>query len=126
MVRPAEPSLRELIAELVGQFELLVTQHIQLARQEFTVDGRKLAVQAGGLVLGLLLLVLGLAFVGVALLVLLQMLVPLWAAAGLVALLFLGGGGLITVGSLRQLTQRPKGRALEEAQETLAWLMRKK
>lgn len=126
MVRPAEPSLRELIAELVGQFELLVTQHIQLARQEFTVDGRKLAVQAGGLVLGLLLLVLGLAFVGVALLVLLQMLVPLWVAAGLVALLFLGGGGLITVGSLRQLTQRPKGRALEEAQETLAWLMRKK
>ncbi|MBC7882121.1 MAG: phage holin family protein [Anaerolineae bacterium] len=126
MEKSQESSLKVLIKDLVLQFEVLFTQHVQLVRQEMVVDGRKLAVQAGGLVLGLLLVVLGLAFVGVALLVSLQLVLPTWAAAILVAVLFLVGGGLITVGSIRNLTQRPKGRALEEAQETLSWLMRKK
>lgn len=126
MEKSQESSLKELIKDLVVQFEVLFTQHVQLVRQEMVVDGRKLAVQAGGLVLGLLLIVLGLAFVGVALLVSLQLVLPTWAAAILVAVLFLSGGGLITVGSIRNLTQRPKGRALEEAQETIVWLMRKK
>lgn len=126
MEKSQESSLKVLIKDLVFQFEVLFTQHVQLVRQEMVVDGRKLAVQAGGLVLGLLLVVLGLAFVGVALLVSLQLVLPTWAAAILVAVLFLSGGGLITVGSIRNLTQRPKGRALEEAQETLSWLMRKK
>jgi predicted phage tail protein len=126
MEKSQESSLKVLIKDLVLQFEVLFTQHVQLVRQEMVVDGRKLAVQAGGLVLGLLLVVLGLAFVGVALLVGLQLVLPTWAAAILVAALFLLGGGLITVGSIRNLTQRPKGRALEEAQETISWLMRKK
>jgi predicted phage tail protein len=126
MEKSQESSLKVLIKDLVVQFEVLFTQHVQLVRQEMVVDGRKLAVQAGGLVLGLLLVVLGLAFVGVALLVGLQLVLPTWAAAILVAVLFLLGGGLITVGSIRNLTQRPKGRALEEAQETISWLMRKK
>jgi predicted phage tail protein len=126
MEKSQESSLKVLIKDLVLQFEVLFTQHVQLVRQEMVVDGRKLAVQAGGLVLGLLLVVLGLAFVGVALLVGLQLILPTWAAAILVAVLFLSGGGLITVGSIRNLTQRPKGRALEEAQETISWLMRKK
>jgi ABC-type Na+ efflux pump permease subunit len=126
MEKSQESSLKVLIKDLVLQFEVLFTQHVQLVRQEMVVDGRKLAVQAGGLVLGLLLVVLGLAFVGVALLVGLQLVLPTWAAAILVAALFLLGGGFITVGSIRNLTQRPKGRALEEAQETISWLMRKK
>jgi predicted phage tail protein len=126
MEKSQESSLKVLIKDLVLQFEVLFTQHVQLVRQEMVVDGRKLAVQAGGLVLGLLLVVLGLAFVGVALLVGLQLVLPTWAAAVLVAVLFLSGGGLITVGSIRNLTQRPKGRAIEEAQETISWLMRKK
>jgi predicted phage tail protein len=126
MEKSQESSLKVLIKDLVLQFEVLFTQHVQLVRQEMVVDGRKLAVQAGGLILGLLLVVLGLAFVGVALLVSLQLVLPTWAAAILVAVLFLSGGGLITVGSIRNLTQRPKGRALEEAQETISWLMRKK
>jgi predicted phage tail protein len=126
MEKSQESSLKVLIKDLVLQFEVLFTQHVQLVRQEMVVDGRKLAVQAGGLVLGLLLVILGLAFVGVALLVGLQLVLPTWAAAILVAVLFLSGGGLITVGSIRNLTQRPKGRALEEAQETISWLMRKK
>lgn len=121
-----DPSLKELIGVLVSQFEQLFVQHIQLARQELSVDGRQLAVQGGALVLGLLLVVLGLAFVGVALLVGLQLVLPTWAAACLVALIFLCLGGAITVGSLRRLTQRPKARALEEAQETLTWLMKRK
>ncbi|AGY56504.1 phage holin family protein [Gloeobacter kilaueensis] len=126
MQRPAEPSLKELIAELVGQFERLVAQHIQLARQELTADGQRLAFWAGGAVLGLLLLVLGLAFVGVALLVCLQLVLPVWAAAIAVASLFLLSGAVIASGSLRNLRRNTAGRALEEAQETITWLTRRK
>ncbi len=123
--RPPEPSLKVLIGELVGHFEQLLAQHIRLARQEMTADGQKIAFHAGGVVLGLLLIVLGTAFVGVALLVVLQLVIPLWAAAIGVASLYLLSGTVIAVGSLRNL-KNTKGRAFEEAQVTLAWLTRKK
>ncbi|UFP96894.1 phage holin family protein [Gloeobacter morelensis MG652769] len=125
-MRQSEPSLKDLLTELVGQFEQLVVQHIRLARQEFTADGQKLAFHAGGVVLGLLLLVLGMAFAGVALLVGLQLVLPTWAAAIVVALLFLSSGSVIAAGSMRNLKRNSPGRAIEEAQETITWLIRRK
>lgn len=127
MQKQQDTGLGELLADLAGQVEHLVSQHVKLARQEFTADGQKLVVQGVGIAFGLLLAVLGLAFVGVALMAGLQIWLAPWAAALLVAVFYLGAGGLIAISSIRRISElNPTGRTREEVQETLAWLTRKK
>ncbi|MBC8122204.1 MAG: phage holin family protein [Gemmatimonadaceae bacterium] len=127
MQKQRDTSLGELLTDLAGQVEHLVSQHVKLARQEFTADGQKLVVQGVGIAFGLLLAVLGLAFVGVALMAGLQVWLAPWAAALIVAMFYLGAGVLIVISSVRRIGElNPTGRTREEVQETLAWLTRKK
>jgi uncharacterized membrane protein YqjE len=120
-------SLGGLLSELVSQVEQLMSAHLRLLREELTTDGRKMAVQSMGLVGGAVLAVLGLAFLGVAALAGLALVLPGWAAALIVAAVFLLGGGALAYLSLQQLRRiDPTNRTREETQETLAWLTRRR
>jgi len=120
-------SLGGLLSELVSQVEQLMSAHLRLLREELTTDGRKMAVQSMGLVVGAVLAVLGLAFLGVAALAGLALVLPGWAAALIVAAVFLLGGGVLAYLSLQQLRRiDPTNRTREETQETLAWLTRRR
>ena len=88
----AEPPLKEVLVELWRNTETLVRQEIQLARTELDVKTRKLKTElvaaaiAGGLMLcGVLSLV-------AALILLLALAIPAWAAALAVGLVASGAG----------------------------------
>jgi hypothetical protein len=88
----AEPPLKEVLVELWRNTETLVRQEIALARTELDVKTRKLKTElvaaaiAGGLMLcGVLSLV-------AALILLLALVIPAWAAALVVGVVASGGG----------------------------------
>lgn len=120
-------SLSELLSQLVSQIEQLLSGHLRLLRQELTTDGKQLALQSIGLISGGILAILGVAFLGVALLNALATSMPDYWAALIVALVFLGVGGLLAFLSVRRIGKiDPTNRTREETQETIAWLTRKR
>ncbi|UFP94234.1 phage holin family protein [Gloeobacter morelensis] len=126
MQRQSEANLGLLMGQLVSQVEQLLSAHLRLARQELAADGKQFATQSGGIVIGGILAVLGVAFVGLALIRGLEIWLAPWLAALIVAALFLGGGGLIALSSVQRLGKIDQlGRTREETQETIAWLTRK-
>lgn len=120
-------SLGELLSQLVSQIEQLLAGHLRLLRQELTTDGKQIALQSIGLVGGGILAILGVAFLGVALLNALSTQMPDYWAALIVALVFISVGGLLAFLSMRRIGKiDPTNRTREETQETIAWLTRKR
>lgn len=116
-------SLNELLAQLVGQIETLISAHLRLVRAEVTADGRTLVMRLSGLAVAGMLGIIGLIFLGMAALEGLTYLVAPWLAALLVALTFFGICALLAYQSLQQLkaTDLTK-RTQKETQETISWL----
>lgn len=86
---PAEPSLGSLISGLVGDMQDLIRGEVKLAKQELKEEANK-ATPAAGLMVGAGVMgLVGIIFVGLTLTYALQLLVPPWAAALIVAALYL-------------------------------------
>jgi hypothetical protein len=120
-------SLTELLVQLVQQVEQLLAAHLRLAREEITQDGKRFAVQSAGAVLGGILAIQGVAFIGLSIYKALTLWLLGWAAALIVALLFLIGGFALAFVSIKKMSKvATPDRTIEETQETLAWLTRKR
>lgn len=121
-------SLSELLVQLVQQIEQLLSAHLRLARQELIEDGKRFAAQSVGVVLGGILALQGIAFLGLSGYKAISLWIPGWGAALVVALLYLLGGAVLAYLSIRQLskTSLSAERTLEETKETITWLTQKR
>lgn len=115
---------RDALQRLLDGVQTLIREHMALARVEIREDaramGRDLLVGAAGLpalVAGYLLLMMAMGF-------LLALVVPTWAAFGLVALLNLAAGGALTLAGVRKVTgdRMELPRTAEELRRDKAWL----
>jgi len=88
-------SLSELLVQLVQQVEQLLSAHLRRARQELAEDGKRFAAQSVGVILGGILALQGITFLGLSGYKALSIWIPAWGAALIVALLFLGGGAAL-------------------------------
>jgi Putative Actinobacterial Holin-X, holin superfamily III len=120
-------SLTELLVQLVQQVEQLLAAHLRLAREEITQDSKRFAVQSAGAILGGILAIQGVAFIGLSIYKALTLWLLGWAAALIVALFFLIGGFALAFVSIKKMSKvATPDRTIEETQETLAWLTRKR
>ena len=112
------------LQRLLDGLQLFMREHLALARSEIKSDlraiGRDLAVGAAGvpaLAVGYLLLMLAIS-------ALLALVLPAWAAYGIVALLNLGGGGALTLTGIRRIRreQVELPRTAEEIERDRKWL----
>jgi len=126
MPQPSSQNLGSLLAQLVVQIEELLSAHLRLVREELAADGKRMAAQSVGVATGALIAILGLVFVGIALMERLKEWLPAWAAALTVAVVMLGGGGLLAFSSLKRLGKiNPVDRTRINTQETIQWLTHK-
>ncbi len=126
MPQSSPENLGSLLGQLVLQIEELLSAHLRLVREELTADGKRMAAQSVGVATGAIMALLGLVFVGIALMEGLKGWLPAWAAALAVAVGLLGGGGLLAFSSLKRLGKiNPVDRTRINTQETVQWLTRK-
>ena len=126
MQQPSPQNLGSLLGQLVLQIEELLSAHLRLVREELTADGKRMAAQSVGIATGALMALLGLVFVGIAIMEGLKGWLPAWAAALTVAMAMLGGGGLLAFSSLKRLGKiNPVDRTRINTQETVQWLTRR-
>ncbi|MGA7932963.1 MAG: phage holin family protein [Kovacikia sp.] len=126
MPQPSSQNLGSLLAQLVVQIEELLSAHLRLVREELAADGKRMAAQSVGVATGALIAILGMVFVGIALMEGLKGWLPAWAAALTVAVGMLGGGGLLAFSSLKRLGKiNPVDRTRINTQETVQWLTRR-
>lgn len=121
--QPPVPSI-DALQRLLDGLQTFIREHLALARAEIKDDvrsmGREILVSAAGLpalVAGYLLLMIAAGY-------LLAIWLPLWAAFGIVALVNLGAGGLVTFVGLKRVVQTRVGlpRTGAELQRDKAWL----
>lgn len=100
---PATMPSRDALQRLLDGLQMFIREHLALARSEMKADlramGRDLAVGAAGLpalAAGYLLLMMAVGF-------LLALWMPTWAAFGIVALVNLAAGGLVTVAGMHRV-----------------------
>jgi Putative Actinobacterial Holin-X, holin superfamily III len=126
MPQSSPENLGSLLGQLVLQIEELLSAHLRLVREELTADGKRMAAQSVGVATGAIMALLGLVFVGIALMEALKGWLPAWAAALAVAVGLLGGGGLLAFSSLKRLGRiNPVDRTRINTQETVQWLTRR-
>lgn len=119
-----ERSLGDLFADLSHQTSLLIRQEVQLARTELSQTAARAGragamLGAGGVVVNAALL----SFTAAIVLLLVQLGLDAWAAAGLTAVLLAAVGAVLMRSGLRKLRQpmRPV-ETLESIKETAQWL----
>ena len=93
---------KDALQRLLDGLQMFIREHLALARSEMKADlramGRDLAVSAAGvpaLAAGYLLVMFAIAY-------LLALVLPTWAAFGLVGLVNLGAGGSLTASGMRR------------------------
>jgi drug/metabolite transporter (DMT)-like permease len=126
MPQSSQPNLGDLLAQLVLQIEELLSAHLRLVREELTADGKRMAAQSVGIVTGVVMALLGIVFIGIALMEVLKVWLPSWAAAFVVAVGLLSGGSLLAFFSLKRLGKiNPVDRTAVNTKETVLWLTRR-
>lgn len=119
-----ERTIGELFADLSQQTSLLIRQEVQLARTELSQKTAELGragtmLGAGGLVANAALL----TFVATVVLLLVQLGLDAWAAAGLTAVLLAAVGYVLVRRGLRQLRQPLAPlETVDSLKETAQWL----
>lgn len=122
---PSDRSIGEIVNALRPQLQELVNRQVELARTELTPVGRQAGIAIGLLVTGAVFLLLFLVFFFLAGMYIMEAVgFPLWAAAGIDAvILLLIGGGLAGLGAgrLRGLDPKPH-RTLISLRQNVEWL----
>lgn len=115
---------KDALQRLLDGLQLFMREHLALARSEIKSDlramGGDLAVGAAGvpaLAVGYLLLMLAIS-------ALLALVLPAWAAYGIVGLLNLGAGGALTLTGIRRIRRAriELRRTAEEIERDRKWL----
>jgi uncharacterized membrane protein YqjE len=93
----ASPQARDALSRLIDGFQTLVREHLALAKIELKEDVTRMARSLVLSAAGLPALLAGYMLFMVALALLLALVLPSWAAFGIVALVNIGAGGALTV-----------------------------
>jgi hypothetical protein len=104
--RPAaEASIGELITDLSAQTSRLLRDEMRLAQKEFVESAKHAGLGAGLISVAGLLAVFGVASVVTAAIGALSLVLPLWAAALIVAVILFAAAGIAGLVSKKQLDQ---------------------
>ncbi|ART72987.1 hypothetical protein BTO20_34490 [Mycobacterium dioxanotrophicus] len=103
----SEASIPQLVGQLQEQTTRLVRDEIRLAQREFQESARHAGIGAGLISVAGLLAVLGLMTVIAAAVAAIALVLPVWAAAIIVAAVLFIGAGVATLISRRQAQQVP-------------------
>jgi hypothetical protein len=102
---PATMPPKDALQRLLDGLQMFIREHLALARAEMKADvramGRDVAIGAAGvpaLAAGYLLLMFAVAY-------LLAMVLPTWAAFGIVAVINVGAGAVLTGAGIRRVTR---------------------
>jgi len=123
-VAPEPRPLRELVSDLAAQTGVLIRQEIKLAKAEVGEKAKLAAKDVALMASGALAIVLGSAVLIAAIVLIVALALPLWAAALIVGLVFAGAGaGLAFAGyrSLERLDFVPR-QTVETLKENRAWV----
>ena len=104
---PGQPSTVELISQLSAQTTRLVRDEMRLAQKELQESVRHAGIGAGLISVAGLLAVLGSATVVAALVAARSLVLPVWAAAAIVAAALFAGAGIAALVSKKQAEQVP-------------------
>jgi len=123
-IDPQEPSLGELLGGLVGNMQDLIRGEVGLAKQELKEEAKQAGVGAGMLAGAGVMALVGLIFVGLTATYALTLVLPGWAAALIVAALFLiVGFVLYSLGRQRLQRIDPVPRqSIESLKEDTEWI----
>ncbi|MGE2733388.1 phage holin family protein [Mycolicibacterium vaccae] len=105
--RRAEPSVGELMTQLSAQTSRLVRDEMKLAQKELQESVKHAGVGAGLIGAAGLLAVLGLATLIAAAVAALSLVLPVWAAAVIVAVVLFVAAGIAALVSKKQVEQVP-------------------
>ena len=122
---PLNPSLRNLLNGISTDVKLLVSQTLTLARLELSAGAAKLAWSGVGILASAFVAATGVAvLVSAAVLILIALGVPAWAASTLVGVILTGGGAIAArhfVSAVRDAEVGLK-ETRESLRETMEWL----
>lgn len=121
-----EPSVTDLVSEIVKDVQRLIRDEIRLARAEITRNLQQAAIGAGAVAIAGVFGLLAVAFVGVALFYALALVIPLWAA-GLTVVGFyaiLAGVALLLARSRLSPSRLVPEQTIESLEEDREWLGR--
>ena len=122
--RAEQPSMGRLIGELVGDVQDLIRGEVALAKTELKEEAQRAGLGAGMLAGAGVLGLVGLIFVGLTLTYALSLVLPAWAAALIVALLFLGGAAalfMVGKGKLQHVNPVPQ-QSIDSLKEDAEWV----
>lgn len=100
-----DPSIGELMTRLSSQTSRLVRDELRLAQQEFVASARHAGIGAGLFSAAGLLAVFGLGSVITAAIAALSLVLPVWSAALIVAVVLFAAAGIAGLVSKKQLDQ---------------------
>lgn len=121
-----EMPTKELLASLFGQGKVLLQEEVRLAKAELRTEVKKVTASAGAVGGGAVLLHTGLLVFSGFLVALLDLFMPLWAAALVVSVLLLGVGAFLALGGIKKLKTanlKPE-ETIETLKEDKEWLRR--
>jgi uncharacterized membrane protein len=121
---PSDRSIKEIIDALKPQLQELVDKQVELAKTELAPVGRQAGIATGLLVVGAVFMLVFLIILSLAGVYVLELFVPIWAAALIVSgILLLIGGILAGSGAnmLRKLDPKPH-RTIRALQQNINWL----
>jgi hypothetical protein len=115
---------KELLGSLFEQGKILLKEEVRLAKAEVRTEAKRAAASAGAIGAGGILLHTGLLVFAGFLVIALDLLLPLWAAALIVAVVLLGAGAFLAKGGVAKLKKvdlKPE-QTLETLKEDKEWL----
>jgi uncharacterized membrane protein YqjE len=117
-------SIGSMIGELVGDFQDLVRGEVSLAKQELREEARAAGLGAGLMAGAAVLALVGTIFIGLTLMYGLALALPVWAAALIVAVIFLIGGFILFNAGKQRLQQVDPvpHRTIESLKEDTEWV----
>lgn len=119
-----EVPTKDLLTSLFEQGKVLVQEEVRLAKSEMRAEVKKVTASAGAVGGGALLLLTGWLVFSAFLVVLLDLFLPLWAAALIVSVLFLGVGAAMAMAGIKKLKNanlKPT-ETIETLREDKEWL----
>jgi hypothetical protein len=115
---------KELIAGLMEQGRFLIKEEIRLAKTEIRSEAKVAGASAGAIGAGGVIAHTGWLVLAAAVVILLNLVMPLWAAALLVAVAFIVVGGVLAKGGITKLKRvnlKPE-ETVQTLQEDKQWL----
>lgn len=120
----SERPTKDLLSELFAQGKVLIQEEARLAKAEVRAEVKKVTASAGAIGGGALLLVTGWLVFSAFLVALLALVLPVWASALIVSVVFLGVGAALAMAGIKKIKDanlKPT-ETIETLREDKEWL----